>query len=140
MRTCLLLALVVIASGCTSMCPSTAGPSIVGVWELKSSPSNSYGLSSTCRANVEYRRDGTFITRNGEMEIIGRYQVGVEDGVLYSCIWDMRGNGGKSCQGNTSDFVISNSRPKRRMTVEGNTLRIYSTNDTYFLFERRTEQ
>jgi hypothetical protein len=134
------LALAVILSGCASVCPSTGGPSIVGVWELKPSPSNSYGLTSSCRASVEYRPDGTFVTHNGEMEIIGRYQVGVEDGVLYSCTWDMRGNGGRSCQGNTSDFVISNSRLKRRIAIEGNVLKTYLSKDSYFLFERRAEQ
>jgi hypothetical protein len=104
-------------------------------------PTNSYGLSASCRATVEYRADSTFLTRNGDMEIVGKYRLGAEDGVLYLCEWGMRGNAGKSCQGLTSDFVISHAGAKRRAVIDGDVLTVYSlSSSTRFVFERRTGQ
>ena len=141
MRTWGALAIVVVIAGCASTCPPGDAPAIVGTWELKPRPDDTLGLSPTCRSSVEYRRDGTFLTRNGDMEIVGRYSLGTEAGVLYYCERDMRGNGGKSCQGFTSDFVITNSRPRRRAVLEGDVLRLYSpSSPSYFVLERRKDQ
>jgi hypothetical protein len=141
MRTWGALAFVLVLSGCASTCPSSDAPLIVGLWELKPLPTNSYGLSASCRATVEYRADGTFLTRNGDMEIVGNYRLGAGDGVSYLCEWGMRGNGGKSCQGVTSDFVISHAGTKRRAVIDGDVLTVYSlSSSTRFVFERRTGQ
>ena len=124
--------------GCTSMCPSGVAPSIAGTWTVRPIQGESY---SNCRATVEYRSDGTFLTRNGDLEIVGHYALGTEGGLLFYCEWDMRGNGLKSCQGLPSDFVIGHTKPKRRAALEGNVLRLYSTTlQSYFEYERQQEQ
>jgi len=133
-RYCVLFALAM--AGCVAT--PHPGPSIVGVWELMPNPDESYGISSTCHSTVEYRADGTFLTRNGDMEIAGHYNVETEGESTYYHEWDMRGNGRKSCQGLTSDFVIAHTRPKRRIVVESSLMKVYSlSSSTYFVFERR---
>lgn len=136
------LGLSVALVGCASTCPSGPAPSIVGVWELRPAPNESYGLNSACHSFVEYRGDGTFVTRNGEMEIVGKYRMGTEeDGSLYYCESDMRGNGAKSCQGLTSDFVIGHTLAKRRASVDGDVLKLYSPlSKRFFAFDRRKDQ
>jgi hypothetical protein len=126
-----------VIAGCVN-CPTGDAPTIVGTWQLKPQAADARSLNPTCESTVEYRADGTFLTRNGEMEITGRYSLGTEADTLYYCEWAMRGNGAKSCQGLTSDFVIAHTRPKRRAVVEGNALKLYSSASTYFTLERKS--
>jgi len=140
MKTWMTLASLATIAGCATSPPGPV-PSIAGVWELKPVPGNSYGLDSKCQSTVQYRDDGTFVTRNGAMEIIGHYNLANENGALYYHEWDMRGNGGKSCQGLTSEFVIAHTKPTRRVVLEGDTLNVYSlSSNVHFVFERRSER
>jgi hypothetical protein len=107
MKVCAGLCSAILIAGCTATCPRGDAPSIVGTWELKPIASDTSVLNPGCNSSVEYRRDGTFLTRNGDMEINGRYELGSENGTLYYCESTLRGNGGKSCQGFTADFVIA---------------------------------
>jgi hypothetical protein len=137
MKVCAAAVSAVLIAGCAATCPRGNAPSIVGTWELKPIATDTLSLNPGCYSSVEYRSDGTFLTRNGDMEIIGRYELGSENGALYYCESDLRGNGGKSCQGFTSDFVIRNSRPKRSAILEGDVLKLYSSSQSYFVLQRR---
>jgi hypothetical protein len=135
---------VLVVVGCTSPGTRVSDLSaIVGVWETEAiGRTGSDELTPLCRGTVEYRSDGSFLTLNGEMVITGHYGLFVRDCETYYREWDMRGNGKKSCQGFTSDFIIEHSKPERRIVIEGKVMKRYmsppSTN--YFMSVRVRNQ
>lgn len=127
MRRVAATSLVLIVVGCTLPGARVTDLSaIVGVWETKEiGRTGSDEVTPLCRATVEFRSDGSFLTLNGEMVITGRYGIFARDGETFYREWDMHGNGKKSCQGFTSDFVIEHTKPERRVVIEKETMKRY---------------
>jgi len=114
-------------------------PSILGTWSMKGiGKDGSADVMPGCAGTIEFRPDGTTAMTSGEQLLSGRYSVQAQGDQLVLSQRDLKGNGGKNCQGLTTDFVIEHTVAEARMVVKGDSMKLYppAPGDVFFELTR----